>query len=100
MQLRRAAVRWLLLAPVALVLVLAVAWTGLWFYAAARAETEMVAWREREAKAGRLQECASQSIAGYPFRIEVRCNGAGFELKGSPTLKLEAPTRAGCGPNL
>ena len=83
--------RWLLLVPVTLVLALAIAWTGLWFYAAARADTEMVAWREREAKAGRLQDCASQSIAGYPFRIEVRCSGAGFELKGSPTLKLRLP---------
>jgi hypothetical protein len=84
--------RWLLLVPFALVLGLAVAWTGLWFYAAARAETEMVAWRKREAQAGRMQECASHSITGYPFRIEVRCNGAGFELKGSPTaIMLKLP---------
>ncbi len=83
--------RWLLLVPFALVLAFAIAWTGLWFYAAARADTEIVAWREREAKAGRLQDCASHSIAGYPFRIEVRCSGAGFELKGSPTLELKLP---------
>jgi hypothetical protein len=83
--------RWLLLVPVALVLALAVAWTGLWFYAAARAKSEMVAWREREAQAGRVQECASQSITGFPFRIEVRCGGAGFELEGSPTITLRLP---------
>lgn len=83
--------RWLLLVPFALVLALAVAWTGLWFYAAARAQTEIVAWREREGQAGRPQQCASQSIAGYPFRIEVRCGGAGFKLKGSPALQLELP---------
>jgi hypothetical protein len=83
--------RWPLFLPFALVLVLAAGWTGVWFYAAARAETEVTAWRERERQAGRQQQCASQSIAGYPFRIEVRCNGAAFELKGSPTLLLKLP---------
>ena len=48
--------------------------------------------RVREAKAGRTQDCASQSIAGYPFRIEVRCGGASVELKGSPTLRLSLPS--------
>jgi hypothetical protein len=83
--------RWLLLVPIALVLALAAAWTGLWFYAAGRAETEIVAWREREAKAGRQQQCASESIGGYPFRIEVRCNDAAFELRGSPTITFKLP---------
>ncbi len=59
-----------------------VGWTGLWFYAAARAEAEMAAWRERERQAGRPQDCASQSIGGYPFRIEVRCGGASLRAQG------------------
>jgi hypothetical protein len=84
--------RWPLFLPFALVVLLAVAWTGLWFYAAARAETEMAAWRERERQAGRLQDCASQSIGGYPFRIEVRCGGASFELRGTPTLQFKLPS--------
>ena len=62
------------------VVLLAVAWTALWFYAAARAQEEIAAWRGRERAAGRLQDCASQTISGYPFRIEVRCGAAGFEL--------------------
>jgi hypothetical protein len=83
--------RWLLFLPFALVVLLAAAWTGVWFYAAARAEAEIAAWRARERQAGRTQDCASQSIGGYPFRIEVRCGGASFELKGTPTLQLKLP---------
>jgi hypothetical protein len=84
--------RWPLLLPFILVALLAVAWTALWFYAAARAQEEIAAWRERERLAGRLQDCASQTISGYPFRIEVRCGAAGLELKGAPTLQLKLPS--------
>jgi len=83
--------RWLLFLPFAIIVLLAAAWTGVWFYAAARAEAEIAVWRERERQAGRAQDCASQSIGGYPFRIEVRCGGASFELKGTPTLQLKLP---------
>lgn len=83
--------RWPLFLPFAILVLLAVAWTGLWFYAAARAETEIAAWRERELQAGRHQDCASQSIGGFPFRIEVRCTAATFELKGTPSLQLKLP---------
>jgi hypothetical protein len=84
--------RWPLFLPFILVVLLAVAWTAVWFYAAGRAQEEIAAWRAGEAKAGRRQDCASQSIAGYPFRIEVRCGGASFELKGTPTLRLGLPS--------
>jgi hypothetical protein len=84
--------RWPLFLPFALVVLLAIAWTAFWFYAADRAKTEIAAWREREFNAGRAQDCASQSIAGYPFRIEVSCAGAAFELKGTPTLALKLPS--------
>lgn len=83
--------RWPLFLPFAILVLLAVAWTGLWFYAAARAEAEIAAWRAREFQAGRFQDCASQSIGGYPFRLEVRCGAATFELKGAPTLRLSLP---------
>ena len=92
--------RWLLFLPFALVVLLAAAWTAVWFYAAARAETEIAVWRARERQAGRAQDCASQSIGGYPFRIEVRCGGASFELKGTPTLQLKLPARSGRRPGL
>ena len=83
--------RWLLFVPFALVVVLAAVWTGVWFYAASRAETDLAAWRQRERPAGRTQTCASQSIGGYPFLLEVRCGGAGLELQGTPTLQFKLP---------
>ncbi len=86
--------RWPLVALFAVVVAIAVIWTGFWFYASERASTEFAAWRVREAAAGRTQECASQTIGGYPFRIEVLCNGASFELKGRPTLRLALPAIA------
>jgi len=81
----------LLFVPFALVVVLAAAWTGVWFYAASRAEADLAAWRQRERQAGRTQTCASQSIGGYPFLLEVRCGGAGLELQGTPTLQFKLP---------
>jgi len=83
--------RWLLFLPFTLVVLLALAWTGLWFYAAARARTEIAAWREREFSAGRVEDCASESIGGYPFAIEVRCEGASFQVNGTPSLRLQLP---------
>jgi hypothetical protein len=84
--------RWMLFTPFAAVLVLAMGWSALWFYAVGRAEADLAAWRETERQAGRIQHCASQSIGGYPFRIEVRCDGAGLQLDGAPTLQLKLPT--------
>ena len=84
--------RWPLFLPFALVVLLAAGWTAVWFYAAARAEQEIASFREREFKAGRLQDCASQSIGGYPFRIEVRCGAATFTFNGTPTVELKLPS--------
>jgi hypothetical protein len=71
-----------LFAPFVIVLVLAVGWTGLWFYASATAEKALVGWRAREAKSGRSYQCGSESIGGFPFRIEVRCTEPNAELRG------------------
>ncbi len=65
----------------ALVLVAALVWTGVWFYAASQAETLIDGWRAREARAGRQFDCGNRSTAGYPFRIEVRCTNASATLK-------------------
>jgi len=71
-----------LFVPFVLLIALAVIWTGLWFYAASRAETAIAGWRAREAKSGRTYECGTQSISGFPFRIEVRCTEPVAELRG------------------
>jgi hypothetical protein len=73
--------RWLIAAPLALVLILAAAWSGIWFYAAGEAEQRLDDWRTQQARGGRTFACGSQSVGGFPFRIEVRCAGATVELK-------------------
>jgi len=83
---------WPLLIVFGLLVALAVAWTGLWFYAASQAKTQVAGWFERERQAGRQQECASLSIGGYPFRIEVRCDGGVFQLAELPGYKLNLPS--------
>src|SRR5512140_3638709 len=65
--------RWgLFIAPV-LLLIAAVAWSAFWFFAASQVDVQADAWRAREAKAGRVYDCANRSVAGFPFRLEVRC---------------------------
>lgn len=58
--------------PVA-VLIAAVAWSAFWFFAALQVGVQADAWRAQEAKAGRVYDCGKRSVAGYPFRFEVRC---------------------------
>ena len=72
--------RWRIVLPLAVVGLLAAAWSGFWYYAAGRAESEFAAWRAREAARGREVSCASQSIAGFPFRLELRCSAPALTL--------------------
>jgi hypothetical protein len=64
-----------------LLLIAAAAWSVFWFYAASQAEVTADAWRAREAKSGRVYDCAKRSVAGFPFRLEVRCDGASVSLQ-------------------
>jgi hypothetical protein len=75
--------RWRLALPLAIVVVLAVGWTGLWNYAATRADAELAAWRGREAAAGRIFGCGTQRIAGFPFRIEITCTDPVLDLQAN-----------------
>ena len=83
--------RWLLFVPFSLVVILAALWTGGWFYIAARAPDAIDAWRAREARQGRVFDCGTRSIAGFPFRIEVRCSDPSAQLSDmGPALSLKA----------
>jgi hypothetical protein len=64
----------------ALLLVAAAAWSVFWLFAASQAEVKADAWRAQEARAGRTFDCAKRSIAGFPFRLEVHCEGASVLL--------------------
>jgi len=63
-----------------LVLIAAIAWSAFWFYAASQVDVVADAWRAREAKWGRVYDCAKRSVAGFPFRLEIRCDGASVSL--------------------
>jgi hypothetical protein len=64
----------------ALVAIAAIGWSAFWFYAASQVDHEVDVWRAREAKAGRVYDCAKRSVAGFPFRLEVTCEDASVTL--------------------
>jgi hypothetical protein len=72
---------WRLFFMPVLLLIAAAGWSAFWFYAASEVDVKADAWRAQEAKAGRVYDCARRSVAGYPFRLEVRCDGASVSLK-------------------
>jgi hypothetical protein len=71
---------WRLFIMPVLLLIAAAAWSAFWFYSASRVDVIADAWRAREAQSGRVYDCAKRSVAGYPFRLEVRCDGARVSL--------------------
>src|SRR5262249_19303027 len=77
--LRRRPLWRLFIAPV-LLLIAAIAWSAFWFYAASQVDVQADAWRAREAKYGRVFDCAKRSVAGYPFRLEILCSDPSLAL--------------------
>jgi hypothetical protein len=71
---------WRLFIMPVLLLIAAAAWSAFWFYAASEVDVKADAWRAQEAKSGRVYDCARRSVAGFPFRLEVRCDGASVSL--------------------
>jgi hypothetical protein len=71
---------WRLFFMPVLLLIAAAAWSAFWFYAASQVDAKADAWRAHEAKSGRVYDCAQRTVAGFPFRLEVRCNGASVSL--------------------
>jgi hypothetical protein len=76
---RRRSLWGLFIAPV-LLLIAAVAWSVFWFFAASQVDVQADAWRAQEAKSGRVYDCARRSVAGFPFRLEVRCDDPSVAL--------------------
>src|SRR6202048_3423167 len=82
---------WRLLIMPVLLLVAAAAWSAFWFFAASQVDVKADAWRAQEAKAGRVYDCARRSVAGFPFRLEVRCDGASVALVSQTAGQAAAP---------
>jgi hypothetical protein len=79
---------WRLFIMPVLLLVAAAAWSAFWFYAASEVDGAADAWRAQEAKSGRVYDCARRSVAGFPFRLEVRCDGASVSLRSQTAGQL------------
>jgi hypothetical protein len=78
-----------------LLLIAAVVWSGFWFYAASQVGVQADAWRAQEAKSGRNYDCAKRSVAGYPFRLEVRCEGASVSLVSQTASNIPFTAKLG-----
>jgi hypothetical protein len=79
--------------PVLLIALLVIAaglWSGGWYYGSGVLTRTVDGWKAREAQAGRVYTCATQSIGGFPFGIELRCAGAGADFKSNrPPVTLK-----------
>jgi hypothetical protein len=58
-------------------------WVGFWKFAQIRAEEAIEGWKAREARAGRLYECGTQTIGGFPFRFELLCDGVKAAIRSA-----------------
>jgi hypothetical protein len=66
-------------------------WSGVWYYATGKAEATVDGWRAREAKSGRIYNCGSQTIGGYPFRFELNCDAASALFQSNqPPVEIKA----------
>jgi hypothetical protein len=88
----------LFILPILLV-VAALGWSAFWFYSASQVDSASDAWRAREAKSGRVYDCAKRSVAGFPFRLEVRCDGVSVSLSSQTAgqAATQAPVTAKLG---
>ena len=90
---------WRLFIMPILLLIAAAAWSAFWFFAASQVDVRADAWRAQEAKSGRVYDCAKRSVAGFPFRLEVRCDGASVTLLSQTAARAatQAPITAQLG---
>ena len=58
-----------------LIIVLCIAVSAWWMVATRIVDDRFSQWISNEAIAGRQWSCANRSMAGFPFRIELRCDG-------------------------
>ncbi|MGQ3675027.1 DUF2125 domain-containing protein [Xanthobacter sp. TB0139] len=81
---------WAVLTVIALVVLVCLGWAGAWIYAANRVEKELDAWITREAKAGRIWNCAERGLSGFPFRLELNCATPSLDMKSGEPLRMTA----------
>ncbi|MGP9814463.1 DUF2125 domain-containing protein [Rhodopseudomonas sp. NSM] len=83
---------WPLFLMPALLLIAAIGWSLFWFISASQVDRIVDAWRAREAAAGRVYDCGDRSVAGFPFRLEVRCTDASVALTSQTAEQVASRT--------
>ncbi len=81
---------WIIALPLAILVLLGLGWSGLWVYAAQRADAEIDAWIARERFVGRQWSCSERSLEGFPFRFELMCRDPLLITQGGDSLKVSA----------
>jgi hypothetical protein len=60
-------------AAAGVLIIVGMVWSAVWFHALSTLETVMAAWSDSAAQAGNTLTCASRTIGGFPFRVNVSC---------------------------
>ena len=82
---------WMVALPLVIFIVVALLWSGGWYYASTLAQGAIDGWRARETQRGRIFGCTSETIGGYPFRLAVGCADPSAEwLRDQLPLSVKA----------
>lgn len=73
--------------PLAIVLFLAVLWTGYWFVASSIAKDRLAAERAKLAMEGITLACAQEGWGGYPFHFEFSCSSPAVTKMGGIEIR-------------
>ncbi len=79
---------WLLLAPVFLLALSAIAWTGAWFWLSGRTTAGLDNAAAALERGGYRLTWASRRVEGYPFRLKLRLTEARFASKSGRALAV------------
>lgn len=89
---------WMMAAPLAFVLILALAWSGYWYVTLGRAKAGFSQFERDLAARGGALSCNEERWGGYPFRISLACQRLAIRLTPSgatfETANVEALAQA------
>lgn len=77
------------IAMLVMVCVAIVGWSGAWLYLRSILEGQIEAELSAMNRSGNRIECSDLSIAGYPFRFEVRCTGLKATDQAGTTVSMD-----------
>lgn len=84
----------LVIAPLALVGMLAAGWSVFWYVQIGKFEARLDEIMAREAALGKVWTCSDRKIGGYPFRVEMSCAAASLAIKQADLTIGIGPVRA------